>query len=162
MLNAYNGRQPPPEYNTDVIEQYCSLLHDLIGVLRALGHQWQTYSDHIQSQQFGNRYQSPVVAARGPGRPRFEISQDQLVYLHSLSFSWTQIAAMLGVSRMTVYRRRSELGMLNPATRAVSDGNLQSLVRELHSLQPALVRLWFGEGYGPWVTTLLVKDYAGQ
>ena len=37
-------------------------------------------------------------------RPRFEISKDQVVYLASLSFTWTEIAALLGVSRMTLFR----------------------------------------------------------
>ena len=38
------------------------------------------------------------------GRPRFAISRDQLLYLASLSFKWTEIAALLGVSRMIIYR----------------------------------------------------------
>ena len=38
------------------------------------------------------------------GRPRFDISKEQLLYLYSFSFSWSDIAKVLGVSRMTIYR----------------------------------------------------------
>ena len=40
----------------------------------------------------------------GPGRPRFDVSKEQLEYLSLLSFKWNEIAVLLGVSRMTVYR----------------------------------------------------------
>lgn len=33
------------------------------------------------------------------------------MYLRSLNFSWSDIARLLGVSRMTVYRRRQSLGI---------------------------------------------------
>ena len=45
------------------------------------------------------------------GRPRFDISQSQLEYLASLSFSWSEIASLLGVSRMTIYRYNIQVGI---------------------------------------------------
>ena len=41
----------------------------------------------------------------GKGRPRLAIPQEQLEGLHSLGFSWTGIAKMLGVSERTIRRR---------------------------------------------------------
>ena len=102
-------------------------------VLRSICQQWETYTDEIQSQQ-RNSYQVPLVSTR-LGRPRFDISQEQLIYLHSLSFSWSQIAAILGVSRMTLYRRRAEFGM---PSRVIGDKQLRSMMREMHSFQPGL------------------------
>ena len=62
------------------------------------------------------------------GRPRFNITYDQLLYLHSLSFSWEQIAGILGVSRMTIYRRRVEFGLLTSPMQTISDENLCTVI----------------------------------
>ena len=98
----------------------------------------------MQSQQFRNSYQVPLVVFNRLGRPRFDISQEQLVYLRSLSFTWSQIAAILGVSRMTLYRRRAEFGMLMSPSQVISDEQLHSMVTEMHSFQPGLgeVMIW--------------------
>lgn len=47
------------------------------------------------------------------GRPPYIISREQILYLRELQFTWQDIASLLGVSRMTVYRRRRELGILD-------------------------------------------------
>ena len=41
---------------------------------------------------------------RGRGCPHFSTVRDQLDYLVSLSFNWSEIASLFGVSRMTIYR----------------------------------------------------------
>ena len=68
------------------------------------------------------------------------MSEDQLMFLHSFSFTWTEIASLLGVSRMMVYRRRQEYGLL--------DDSLESLVlndRELNAVLSYLRRT-----HPPW------------
>ncbi len=47
------------------------------------------------------------------GRPPYIISHEQIVYLRELQFTWKDIAKLLGVSRMTLYRKRLELGILD-------------------------------------------------
>ena len=42
------------------------------------------------------------------GHPRFDVTVEQLEYLSSLSFTWAKIAQLLGISRMTLYRKRLE------------------------------------------------------
>ena len=42
---------------------------------------------------------------RSPGRPLLEVSIEEVEYLHSLHFSWTNIAEIMGISRSTLYRR---------------------------------------------------------
>ena len=58
-----------------------------------------------------------------PSRPKFYVTKEQLEYLSSMS-SWTQIAKFLGVSRMTVYRRRVEFGLLSDPTTSISSIDL--------------------------------------
>ena len=77
---------------------------------------WQSYIDQLDSNYTVvsraqmESYQAPRVR-EGRGRPRIIISLEQLRYLRSLNFSWTQISDLLGVSRMTLYRKRRDFGM---------------------------------------------------
>ena len=84
------------------MSSYCSLLGDLTGCLRQIHHKWEEYASVLYSLP------APEPPQRShtdrPGRPCFEISKEQLEYLTSLSFKWTEVAALLGVSRMTIYR----------------------------------------------------------
>ena len=94
--------------------RYVQDLSDLVSLIRELVGYWETYLDNIDQQNESTAYQAPVVHFPSRrGRPSFDITRHQLEYLSSLSFTWTQVAALLGVSRMTVYRRRVEFGMLD-------------------------------------------------
>ena len=88
------------------LESYCATLNELIECLRAVHRKWLEYEDSIESLSVRSlSYQAPSFHSRtGPGRPPFYISKDQLVYLISMGFKWVEIAAMLNVSRMTIYR----------------------------------------------------------
>ena len=55
------------------------------------------------------------------------------------SFSWTQIAGILGISRSTLYRRRVEYGLLIGHARGnITDQQLHSVLRQLHREMPAV------------------------
>ena len=53
----------------------------------------------------------PTEISRGPGRPKYIISEEKLVFLKQLGFTWKNIATMLLVSRWTIYRRINQLGL---------------------------------------------------
>lgn len=82
-------------------------------------------------------YQPSTLLTGRRGRPRFEITANQLVYLTSLSFTWKKIASMLSISRMTLYRRRVEFGMVHHG-RDIRDGYLVLLVQEMRSEFPEM------------------------
>lgn len=107
--------QATPVRNADraVISQYVQDLSELESLVRELVGYWEAYLDQIDQQNELTAYRAQVVHTPGRGRPSFDITKHQLEYLSSLSFTWTQIAQLLGVSRMTVYQRRAEYGMLN-------------------------------------------------
>lgn len=87
------------------LQDYCFTLNQLIECLRRLFYKWIEYEDLVESLPVRSQsYQVPIVITAGPGRPSFYISKDQLIYLSSLSFKWKDIAAILNVSRMTIYR----------------------------------------------------------
>ena len=88
------------------LADYCVTFSSLIECLRQVYRNWEEYEDLIDSHPDASlHYHTPLVHIAGQaGRPRFAISRDQLLYLVSLGFKWTEISALLDVSRMTVYR----------------------------------------------------------
>lgn len=114
------------------------LLSDIVSRLKTLRRQWSEQLDNLASR-FNFRYQAPTTSRiAAVGRPRFEITRAQLDYLRSLSFSWTEIAHLLGVSRMTVYRRRVEYGLMEEPSRTLTDNDLDEILRELRVALPEL------------------------
>ena len=64
-------------------------------------------------------------------------TEDQLRYLRTLGFKWAQIAEIFGTSRMTLYRRRKELGLLNEELFSdISDSDLKDIVSSLKNKLP--------------------------
>ena len=81
--------------------------------------EWQRHQDEMEANIL--RYQAPLYHSGNPGRPRFVVLQEQLEYLRSLHFSWINISGMLGISRMTLYRRRVEYDMVTETLQSISD-----------------------------------------
>ena len=74
--------------------------------LKTLWVKWQSYKEVLESGNLRRfSYEAGMEERTGRrGRPRFDISKEQLEYLASLSFTWTEIAVLPRISRMTVYR----------------------------------------------------------
>ena len=91
------------------LDSYYTTLNELIECLKRVYYKWLEYEDLVESLSVRSlSYQAPSFNSRtGPGRPPFYISKDQLVYLISMGFKWTEIAAILNVSRTTIYRSLS-------------------------------------------------------
>ena len=101
-------------------------------------------------------YQVIVIHTRRRGRPKFHISKDQLALLRNLSFSWTRNAGMLGVSRMTIYRRRRVYNLLVEGDAVPDDVELDAILRPIRL---TLVKLSFRDISDPWDTGLPENDY---
>ena len=80
------------------------MVSKLLDCIRSLQRSWMEYREVIDATAISSRAYQAETLQQGRGRPRFQIEKDQLEYLSSLSFNWCEIAALLGVSRMTVYR----------------------------------------------------------
>ena len=85
-----------------VLEEYVSLLLELIATLQTMFQKWEEYKSFLEGP--AQQFLAPTVNCHEGGRPRFDVSRSQLEYLASMSFKWTEIASILGVSRMTLYR----------------------------------------------------------
>ena len=110
------------------IEQDLSALCESISQMFV---QWQQHLNTIDEGQGAAQYRVPALTTSSRGRPPFIIAKEQLVYLRSLSFSWSAISSLLGVSRMTIYRRRRAYGMLDELSCSMSRSELHQFVKDL-------------------------------
>ena len=70
------------------------------------------YLIYIVSQQRHVFTYSGQPAVRQLGRPRIEMNIDEVEFLRALHLPWNKIAALLEISRHTLYRSLAEEGML--------------------------------------------------
>ena len=115
----------------------------LLTICRLLSVEWEKKIDQMCLEDNDHAYTAPVTSpgsgtGRMLGRPPFDISKDQLLYLSSLSFTWTDIARILGVSRMTIYRRRVKYGIQQDASTVLTDIQLRALLQDIKSENPHL------------------------
>ena len=128
LLNVYDPDSP---VERTCVEEYKSAVGNLISACQSIAYWWQEYVDSEQASDRSYAYGTPVVHIRGErGRPRFDITKDQLEYLSSLSFSWSEIASILGVSRMTVFRRGQEFNITLQRRDTLTDSELIQLISD--------------------------------
>lgn len=122
-----------------IIDEYQSHLKELVTCLRLLAREWSGYFDAMNIHVGQGEYLAASVSTGFRGRPKFEISRSQLEYLESMSFNWTTVARMLGVSRTTIYRRRVEFGMdTSVITTNVNSDELECIIRQVRKETPSL------------------------
>lgn len=114
-------------------------LKELIVCLQQLAVEWQSLKDTLNANELSpSAYRVTAMPTGVQGRPRFQISQEQLEYLHSLSFSWSDVSDMLGVSRMTIYRYRRDFNMVSETRQTLTDHQLRAIITELRSEVPSI------------------------
>ena len=90
-----------------LVEQtHSDSLSELSDCLRSILAEWKEYQDCQDSSvdSYANAYRVSIRRSGSRGRPRFDITKEQLEYLFSLSFTTCEVATLLGVSRTTLYR----------------------------------------------------------
>lgn len=73
------------------------------------------------------------------GRPPVVLSREKITELLSLDLSYTQIARVLGVSRTTLYKKMTDLGITHKAkystiTDEQLDNTIKNIYRDQHSM----------------------------
>ncbi len=134
------GRGPLTPDDRRALDPLLACVRRLLQLLSCTLQQWKAYSDTLGVSSNSTCYGASAQCGRGMGRPRFDITMEQLEYLQSLNFTWTKIAALLGVSQMTVYHQRMEYGLLDESARAVELARIvQDLRIELRDIGESLV-----------------------
>ena len=144
VLHHLNAVTPLDEEQAAVCVRYSSEISELIQCVREIASVWEQHLDHELARGRGDAAYSAPTENIARGRPRFVISREQLTHLASMSFTWTQIAGILGVSRNTIYRRRLEYGLQECRAENVSNTELRSLLLHLQREYPAMgeVMVW--------------------
>ena len=70
------------------------------------------------------------------GRPRADISANDILEWRKLNFSWSKIAGMLGISRSTLYRRLNEVGVSTDDHTQLSDHQLDHVIEGIKRDHP--------------------------
>lgn len=122
------------EAERNVRERYSMYLTELKECLLSMLRRWLRSFDQVQSS-----YSASSIRTTLRGRPKFQITKQQLEYLRSMSFKWVQIAEIIGVSYMTVLRRRGEFGMrmMNHGGN-MTDAQLMEFIQQLRREMPSL------------------------
>ena len=134
IKNSLSAGLQQQQNDHDVLQR---LLNELFESLNGVYNELDERLDSVISVSVSS-YRVPTVQNGQRGRPRFTITPNQLFYLASLSFSWSTIAKMLGISRMTLYRRRVEFGMARRFGTSISYDQLLFLLREMRSQYPEM------------------------
>ena len=118
------------------LSSFSQRVDSLLESVRRLITEWELRLDQLDVEREISGYRPAVIHTRRRGRPKFHISKEQLVFLRTLSFTWTRIASLLCVSRMTVYRRRRVYRMLLEGDSVPSDLELGSVLRRIRLDSP--------------------------
>ena len=117
-----------------------SAIRDLMRTVRDISREWDELLDAIEGSSSIHAYRASSSRGGCVGRPRFQVSREQLVYLRSLNISWSGVSRLLGVSRYTVYRWRDEFRLSEEPSNTINDAQLEIRVREMRRDLPT-----FGE-----------------
>ena len=95
-----------PSDSNGRLQWYLYSIEELISCLWLIRRKWEEYQSILDSGLHNEAlaFCVPVVHTGRQGRPRFDVTKEQLEYLSSFSFTWSEIVALLGVSRTTIFR----------------------------------------------------------
>ncbi len=112
------------------LEQYSDeIVHDLSQILSIL---LQCQNDEHRGSDICSMQASRVLHIGSTGRPRLDISEQQLEYLLRIGFSCPQIASVIGVSSSAIRRQMTECGLsVRKLYSSISDHYLDMLVRNI-------------------------------
>ena len=65
------------------------------------------------------------------GRPKLEVTKEEILQLKHLNYSWSKIAEILDVSRQTLYRRLQEFGIDSCKFTNISDQDLETYLKDI-------------------------------
>ncbi len=126
------------------IDEACEIIRHALNTTSSL-------REHINLA--ANEMSTAVVRSGRAGRPIFDIGCEQLSFLIENRFTVRQIAAILGVSERTVYRRMSDFTLsVHDQYATLSDDELDHLVYQVHSQFPTcgnqqMLGHLFAQGY---------------
>ena len=143
------------------------LLHDIESLtdnLITIYERWKDIEAGVDISCPGSGLHAELRRNGCRGRPKYVLKREQLLFLYELRLTWTNIAAMYGISRRTMYNIRSELGLTQidcPRFSTISDVELVSVVSEVKREFPDIGQTMLKgilESRGIYVPTSRLRD----
>lgn len=126
-------------YGTEGAELMSHLLQ-LLRIYEEFRARYQECCQFLEEQENNQSFRCETSGSCEPksrGRPRFLVSKSQILALREIGFSWTKISNLLGISRITLYRRRNELGLQEQCNFSdISDQELDVFVKSIMDISP--------------------------
>ena len=121
--------------NLNIDENTLSLVTDVLASLMSIQRIVFEEVERIQSINDSRSYRCPTHLTNRPGRPKYDITKNQLEFLRSKHFSWVNIAKLLHVSTRTLRRRKIELGIDDDFS-VISEEELTRTMEEIIKITP--------------------------
>lgn len=116
----------------------CELEEDEVGVVKDIMSSLEALKvalRNIISQ--GHEAEQSILRSSGCTFKTLQFSVEQMCFLRSIGLSWTRISAIFGVSRMTLYLKRKEAGILDDFKYSpISDEELERKVQDIKVQMP--------------------------
>lgn len=115
----------------------CELDDDEAVIVRNVISTLQKLEDDLSSIIAAVSQEEDCLSRRSTTIQTLEFSVEQMCYLRSIGLTWTKISSIFGVSRMTLYLKRKEAGILDDFKFSIiSDDDLIAKVKEIKNLMP--------------------------
>lgn len=115
-------------------------LQELLYEYEQLTRQYSDVVKNLQEQEVDNRFRCQNEFhsdEKARGRPRFNVTKAQIERLREIGFSWTKVGQLIGVSRVTLYRRRQDLGLGEMhGYSKMTDAELDAVVKSIVDKSP--------------------------
>ena len=133
VCEHHEHTSPLPQY----FEQLMQIVHNTVDSLNTLYRENGPTGLDNNNQNYEHR--EPFRSEQA-GRPRFNITEEQIVVLRErLGFRWTDIASLLHVSTRTLNRRRRENGKAVGQAESfsqITNDELDNLIRDILTVTP--------------------------
>ena len=129
----------PPDYDClafrvdhlNHVMVYCSTVINVPPEVNELLNQCQSLIEAIGNKT-DEAYFAPTVKTGLRGRPAYNITKDQLLFLVSSGFNVPQISSLLNVGKRTIERRLHEFGIsINTTFSSLSNHELDAIVQDI-------------------------------
>lgn len=107
---------------------------DCITVLESICNAVNVILRHFDSQILqgsNNCIVPPTLRSGTAGRPRYDLTADQINHCLDLGYNWQGISLMFGIDRRTLFRHRQRLSIPSNDYTQLSDENLTSTIRQI-------------------------------
>ena len=121
----------------DQVLEYVVLVEQLLPISSSVSSQAQEFVEDMRVLTgLMSTYADEQVEPRGKGRPRLSIEKEKLEYLIDVGFKMRDVAIIFGCCTRTLERRMREYHLSPSAYTAISDAELDYLVKEITSATP--------------------------